>query len=679
MYSKINGLYNFFVYQSLRGIHPSLELYLQLKLFAMFNIRTLLLALSFISIPFLSAASDTLHVITHNKETVVTEPAQGNNYYKRWGVFPNKNIPIRKIILHVRFGCPDSMRCADWDYLDFIKIKRTGGVNGGDKDFEIARMLTPYGGAFAKDWKFDWEVDVTDFSLLLRDSVEIEYNHTGWEPNKDRGWKITLDFEIIKGIPAAEPVSIQKIYSGAFLYGDSAQSIEEKLPLVSFTKNTVADFAKLRVLHTGHGANPGDYCGEFCSKNRMIYFNGDLMDKRPIWKKCGDNPLYPQAGTWLYDRANWCPGYLQIPDEYLFPLQQNNNSINIDMEPYKVTKSEAVENITAYIIQYKKAVAQNDVAILDIIAPTTKQAHLRKNPVCVNPVVVIKNNGSRNLTSLKMNYGTKGFKEKTYAWKGNLAFGQSAEIILPGAIDAKNGNNYFSVSLQNPNKNKDAFPGDNSMGASFEKAPVHARSIVVVFKTNNEPADNNWKVTDAIGKTLYSRGFDSTQKNKLFRDTLNVKPGCYQFAVEDTSGNGLEFWANVRGGRGYVRLQDTSGNLVKNFISDFGNNVVYNFSVSDNPNDFSPLNTEASIELYPTRTTGKTELEYFSGTAQDVKVQIITDEGQKLVEEHLYKNLKEGSFTYDMSYLPAQRYYVKVFVNGELKFNKRLRVESARN
>ena len=33
----------------------------------------------------------------------------------------------------------------------------------------------------------------------------------------------------------------------------------------------------------------------------------------------------------------------------------------------------------------------------------------------------------------------------------------------------------------------------------------------------------------------------------------------------------------------------------------------------------------------------------------DVIVQIITDEGAQMLEEHRYKNLKEGVFTYDLS------------------------------
>jgi hypothetical protein len=618
-------------------------------------------------------ASDTLHVITHNKETIVTNPSNGFNQYKRWGVFPSANTPIRKIILHVKFACPDTMRCADWDYLDFISIKKVGGTNGVNKDFEIGRMLTPYGGAFNKDWKFNWELDVTDFSLLLRDSVEIEYNHTGYENNKDRGWLVTLDFEIIKGKPIAEPISIQKIYGGAYKYGDSAASIETYLTPVNFVREKDAAFAKFKISQTGHGANRGDACGEFCSKKRDIVFNGNVIDTRPIWKKCGDNPLYPQAGTWIYDRANWCPGYLQIPDEYLLPIK-DQNIIDVNMEPYEARPSEAVENIAAYIIQYKKGATKNDVSILDIIVPTNKGTYLRSNPACSGAKIIVKNNGTNNLKNLQIQYGTRGFKQKTFHWKGNLAFNQQTEIELPGTIDAAKGNNYFTVTLLKPNNRSDEFPADNAMAAQFTKAPVHGKELVLAFKTNNQPQHNSYTLQNSDGKIMYSRQFDSSQKNKLFRDTFQLVPGCYELLVKDTGDDGLEFWASPRGGRGYARLQDVKGALLKQFESDFGSNIYYSFIVSDDTEQWSEVNTEMAIGLYPTRTNGKTTLDFFSGKEEDVTVQIITDEGAQLVEEHQYKKLKEGAFIYDLSYRPAQRYYLKVFIDGELKFNKRIRV-----
>lgn len=86
---------------------------------------------------FKSNAADTLHVVTHNRVTVVTDPAQGTNAYKAWGKFPAAKEAIRSIKLNVRFACPDSMRCADWDYKDHITILRTGGVKGTSQDYEI--------------------------------------------------------------------------------------------------------------------------------------------------------------------------------------------------------------------------------------------------------------------------------------------------------------------------------------------------------------------------------------------------------------------------------------------------------------------------------------------------------------------------------------------------------------
>lgn len=623
----------------------------------------------------LCKASDTLHVITHSKETIVTDPSKGFNKYKRWGVFPSSKTPVRKIVLHVKFACPDSVRCADWDYLDFISIKRIGGVNGENKDFEIARMLTPYGGAFAKDWKFDWELEVTDFSLLLRDSVEIEYNHTGYENNKDRGWLVTLDFEIIKGKPVAEPLSIRKIYNGAFRYGDSSAPIENFLKPVNFPREPDASFAKFRVYQTGHGDNAADECGEFCSKKREIVFNGDVIDTRPIWKKCGNNPLYPQAGTWILDRANWCPGYLQIPDEYLLSLKEQN-IIDINMEPYETPKSEAVENITAYIIQYKKAETKNDVSVANIIAPSNKKENLRINPACTKAKIVLKNNGRNELKQVWIAYRTIGFPEKKYLWKGRLPFNHQTEIELPGTIDANKGENTFLVSLAKPNGKADEFTVDNMMASHFEKAPVHVKDLVLVFKTNNQPQHNSYSITSSDGVVVYQRLFDSTQKNKLFLDRFHLAEGCYQLQIKDTAADGLEFWFNTKGGRGYTRLQDGKGNLLKSFESDFGSEITYNFMVSNDVMQLSEMNSEPAIGLYPTRTNGKTVMDYFGGIPGDVTVQIITDEGAQLVEEHRYKNLKEGIFIYDLSYRPAQRYYLKVFINGELKFNKRIRVVS---
>ncbi|MCH5600322.1 hypothetical protein [Niabella ginsengisoli] len=409
----------------------------------------------------------------------------------------------------------------------------------------------------------------------------------------------------------------------------------------------------------------------------MIFFNNELIDTRPMWRECGDNPLYPQAGTWIYDRANWCPGYLQIPDEYYFPLQQSN-SIDVNMESYRVSKTQAAENITAYIIQYKKVAAAHDVTITDIKRPTDKLTHGRENPAVFKPSVVIENSGFKKLTSVKIKYGTAGFKQKTYQWKGDLSYGMQAEIELPGIIDAVSGENYFTVSLTQPNNKKDAYEMDNTMSSRFTAAPLHSQDLVFVLKTNNQPEYNSYTITDINDQIIFQRVFDSTMKNKIFKDTVLLPGGAYNLLVKDSANDGLEFWANRRGGSGYMRIEDAKGNLVKQFTADFGSYINYNFNTVEDSAQWAELNKEVAVNLYPTSTSGETTLDYFSSKAKDVTVQIITDEGAILVEEHHYKNLKEGVFSYDMSYRSAQRYYIKVFVDGKLQFNKRLRVVEAR-
>ncbi|HEU5146358.1 MAG TPA: peptide-N-glycosidase F-related protein [Chryseosolibacter sp.] len=623
--------------------------------------------------------SNVSHVITHDRAVVVTDPGKGTNPYPSWGVFPSAAVPVRKITLHVKFECPDSVRCADWDYLDRIYIRRTGGKGGESKDFEIAKMLTPYGGAFNKDWHFEWAVDVTDFSLLLRDSVEIEYNHSGYEPNHDRGWVVTLDFEIVKGTPVAEPIRIHQIYQSDFLYGDSTKHIESMLKPVSFSTNDNADFAVLRILQTGHGMDKGTGCGEFCSKYREVYFDGALVDRRDIWKECASNPLYPQAGTWIFDRANWCPGDLLEPDRYVLDVDASSqHTVDLNMENYQVENATAVEAISAYLIEYKKPASGNDVALRDIVVPSTKAIHSRRNPSCANPVVVIRNNGSAPLREVTLKYGV-GRASQEYVWRGNLAFNREQEVELPGILqDSEQKSNNFVVSLLRPNRKRDSYSADNQLSSAFSAVPTYSQQMIIHVLTNEEPQDNAWYIRNSAGKVIFENKPDSLKKNVVVRDTVKLDPGCYEFILADTAGNGLEFWYNVKGGRGVVMLLDGNGKMVQNFESDFGNEIRHSFTVSADTTFNAETIAEPSIGLFPTFTSGKTTLDYFSNEANDVIVRIVTDEGNHLVEEHKYVGLKEGILHYDLSYRPAQRYYLKVLVNDKLLYNKRIRVVNRR-
>ncbi len=621
-----------------------------------------------------SLAADTSHVVV-SFDKVVTDPSRGVNPYSRWTRFPGKNVPIRKIMLYVKFGCPDSMRCADWDYSDRIVLKRRNAANTTELNYTIAQMLTPYGGAFSKGWHFQWQVDLTDLSLVLRDSVEIEYIHSGYEENKDRGWKIQLDFSFIKGPAVAEPMAFHPVYNAAFQYGNAADPIEKKLRPYSFRPTAKSTTARFYVLQTGHGMDSIG-CGEFCKRFREVWWNNKLVKRTDIWKKCGDNPLYPQAGTWLFDRANWCPGYLNQPEITDQPLVRNQeNVIDLQMEPYQTNDRNVIENIFAYLIEYGSPVSAIDASLEEVMVPSTTDIYRRLNPACSNPVIVIKNNGAAPLTSCQIRYGTKGFSAHVFKWKGKLAFGETAEITLPGAIDFNEGMNEFVVSVEQPNGRKDGYPADNKQVSYFQSAPVHDGKIVIQFTTNNRPADNSYRIKNSAGQAVFERALGTLQKDSTYSDTVSLQPGCYRFDVQDTANNGLEFWYAVKAGRGICRLLNTRGQALQHFESDFGSSVSYAFVVSADSMQWSKPGAAVSVGLFPTMTKGKVVMDYFSNEPQDPLVQIVADGGDNaVVEEHQYHGLKKATFEYDLSYRSPQRYYLKVFVKDKLVFNKRIRV-----
>ncbi len=632
--------------------------------------KLLFLLAGFILIQQNLKAQATKNIISHNRETIVTDPSKGENSYKRWAVFPQKSEEIRQIFLNLTFECPDNMRCADWDYVDHIKVRQKNDTI----NYEIARMLTPYGGRFQKDWRFDWKVDITDFSPILRDSLEVDYIHTGYEDNKTRGWKVTVDFEITYGTPVAEQLAVHKIYDGNYSYGDQADPIENHLAPVTLTASSRANFGKVKIHQTGHGMDANG-CGEFCDKYREILYNGTLIDKKQLWMECGDNPLYPQAGTWIFDRANWCPGYLLQPDEVGFDISAGQEyTIDLNMEPYETEKPSAKELLVAYVLEYGKIHSENDVTLVDIISPSQEKIHSRKNEAAALAVIRIKNNGRNNLKSLAIHYYIEGQKPKKLNWKGDIPFGETALLTLPEEIFSDKESARFFVALKRPNGKRDGFEGDNTKSSIYTRPNVLPESTIIYFKTNNKPGQNEYSITDSYGKPIFKRDSVDLKPNTTYMDTLTLKEGNYTFKVQDMGGDGLEFWFKAKDGSGSVKLLDTLGRAIKHFNSDFGSHIIYNFRVT--PGAAHHLDNEPSINMFPARTQGPVTLDYFANEEKEVKVVITQQEDEtKVVETHTYLNFKKGTLTYDLSYLPKMRYYLKVVIDGKEVFKNRIRLK----
>lgn len=615
-------------------------------------------------------AQQKINIKTHNQDLITTKV----NSNEKWAKFPSADEPIRKILMKVTLGTPiqDTMRCADWDYSDPIYIRKIGGVNGTQLDYEIGRMLTPYGGANTKGWAFEWEVDVTDFASLLRDSVLIDYTHNGGEPGHDRGWALTVEFEFTKGAPTLEPIKVHQILNDVYPYGKPDDDIENYL-----TKNTIivspqTNMVRSRITQTGHGMDRPDNCAEFCSKWRDVMWDNKLARRTQLWRECGDNPLYPQAGTWLYDRANWCPGYLVQPDIENFNVAgSSTHTYELNMEPY-VSQGTAGQQISAYLIEYKTNNTTRDVALADIVSPSTKQLWARYNPSVTSPEIVVKNNSSKTVKSLDIEYGTIGMKTHTETWKGEIKPYETTRIVLTNPLEtlpAKNGE--FKATITKVNGGEDQYTADNTMTSDITPVPLHKGDFVIVFEPNKDSDNENYYyLADSKGNKVFERKLGEIDATKQYTDTLSLENGDYEFRVFDKESNGLEFWANNKGGNGRVYIMNHKGELVKFFDPDFGSDIRYNFKVDKSLKN-ETLDMTPVFWLNNTSTTGPVQATLLLNNKQEkIKVSIV-DYDSKPLSVFTILPPADGLLDLDVTSYGTGRHFVIIEQDGH-KYLRRI-------
>ncbi len=616
---------------------------------------------------------DTTHVVSHDKTFVVTDPSKGFNLYPKWAVFPSKSTQIRKAVLWVTYACPDGLHCGEWDYIDAIHLRRVGGDSGKDYNIELGRMISPYGRAFDSLWHFTWHVDITDFAFLLHDSVEIEFKHTGYESNTDRGWLITLDFAITEGRPAVTCLGMDTLWCGSFPYGDTAKPIESLLHPIKFHNDSAA-FVRLRIVQTGHGMDDSANCAEFCNKWREVKFDDSIVNTRQIWRECGDNPLYPQAGTWIFDRANWCPGSIVHPDTYDFPVKRNSDhTVDIDMEPYiNPNKPSANWYIYAYLFYYTEPWAENDVSLEEIIVPSTADEYARINPAVYQYALRLVNQGRKLLEPVKVTWGFDSDTSNWLIFEKALRACEAAMVKFPRGSGDDSQRAQFNVKLTLVGEGNDEYPADNVGSTTVAVSDRVPSNMKLLIRTNHDSTSNSWALNDALGRALVTSDTGLAAAYTLYRYDLNLAPGRYLFTLTDTAGDGLNFWFNPEGGYGYVRLIDTLGHLIKNFNSDFGNEIRYAFTVTDQPVNWPKQ--KPVCEIFPPRNQGKFEVDLFFDDPTDFSVEIVSDSTKSPVFSQKFTQIKDSIMPFDISGNPDGVYWFKLTAPADT-LTRRVRIK----
>ncbi len=588
-----------------------------------------------------AATGDTIKVVSHQNVIMTTDTfGSGALEKRRWIVAPSSTTEYRKVFVRMSYKCPAGLACGEWDYVDAVKLRRIGGVSGVDQQIELIRFITPYGSTFNSSWGFTWYADVTDFATLLHDSCEIGYYHSGYETHVGRGWDVTVEFNFVEGTPALAPVKLTKLWNGGFAYGNINNPIENYLAPVNITTQSLTDLAVVRIHHTGHGSDD-NYCSEFCYRTRFLKWDGTEIDQTFLWRKCGFNALYPQGGTWIYDRGNWCPGATVYPyRRYLNTGGNESHTIDIDMQSYTSGSPSANEVIESYLIEYKNNQQANDIAVDEILRPTTTSEYLRINPVCDNPLVIVQNMGNNAITSMEFEFGFNNQNTLTYNWTGNIPVRGIDTISLPQVIVADVASQLFKVTVKKVNGTTDPYMADN-IATSRANVPLginENEKLYLEFKTNNNPGENSYTLTDSYGNILYQRTQGSLTANTVYKDTFDLPHGCYTFILKDINdygGDGLSWWANSAAGTGYARLRKVQGNLMfKSFNADFGADARISFTVGNVVSNVINENTVTGFQLFPNPASNLLYADVLFSKPTDYSIVISNLYGQKISEQH---------------------------------------------
>ncbi|MFM7729107.1 MAG: LamG-like jellyroll fold domain-containing protein, partial [Flavobacteriales bacterium] len=234
--------------------------------------------------------------------------------------------------------------------------------------YELNRFITMYG--IQLDLGTDgwtWVVDVTDWEPLLRDSVQLEAGN----------WQELLDmkFLFIEGSPARDIKRVERLWDT----NQGLSNFDNAVTAKTIHKAPDEQGWKLITTNTGHQFDNPPNCAEFCSNQQSVKINDMEHWSWDIMQECSDNPLYPQGGTWIFDRAGWCPGMNSTTKEFeITPFVADQDSFSVD---YDITFNDYGNYVFfGTLIGYGEPNHAHDPEIDMITAPSNWKIHSRWNP-----------------------------------------------------------------------------------------------------------------------------------------------------------------------------------------------------------------------------------------------------------------------------------------------------------
>ncbi len=585
--------------------------------------------------------------------------------------FPDGGDTYRKILMYHTLKCDprtaqDKYNCGEWDYLTYTMLHRPAG------DLEIGRFITPYGiGLDLGPNGFTWVYDVTDYAQYLRGSVDLS--------SGNQQELIDLRFAFIKGTPPRTVLAMEEIVPSRSEFNYRQLSDDAVLQEKTYQLLPEAEQFKIRTRLTGHGHNSNDgsypHCCEWKDNTHYLNVNNNEIEWQIFQNdECALNPVYPQGGTWPGAREGWCPGDVVKDHDFEITPFIAGKTVSIDYAITPVPDNNpgmggGVYVTTMQLFQYSAPAYAVDAEIYDVHAPSDVQYHSRKNPICADPVVVVRNNGATTITRLTFDYGVSGGDQQHFGWQGTIGPNEFATISLPVARSSfwlGDGSNLFTVRVSSPNGEQDQYAANDAQTTRFTMPDLYPGAFRMSYRTNKRASDYTLRIRDIDGDVVYQK--ENAENETLYRDAIDLPPGCYTLEMDDPYHFGLSYWAVPAQGSGYLRFYDLDGKLLKTFQPDFGKSIRYSFSIGD-VSHVDQENAESLVALFPNPADEQVRVvidEFPLGRA-DLR---LYDAYGTLIRTETVSVGERFSTTLDTRDLPAGSYYITID-NGTTNLRQR--------
>jgi len=636
-----------------------------------------------------AAPGDTTVVVAHTEQQL--------SWYENYDApasFPDGSIEYRKILMEFELGkylCegynpsnPGETSsggtgwCSDWDYDLHVIL-----MNSDGDTIELGELITPYANstfpATPATWKHKYYFDVTDYYSYLKDDVTIRIFYAGWSG----GFTGTVKFHMIEGARSRDVLGVQKMYHGDFAYGLESNPISESVPPRTLTIPAGTSKGVFRTIITGHGGISGSNCSEFCKKWMKYVVNGTDIATWDIWRDdCGDNWLHVQSGTWIYDRANWCPGNKVVPFIQNIPataLMGSTLEADIEFQPFTTTVSGASYKMSTYAIFYGDYKYAVDAGIEDVIAPNNYAEYGKINPICGDPSIKVKNYGANTITSLKIEYGVTGGPTHTQTFATTIQQDEEQVLDLNNIDEIKNavGENEFFVRIIEVNGAADEEALNNEFKTTFMNATLYTNSTFYMILKNsgniNGTLNNSsWRIVNVDnGEVMISRA--ATAANATYTDTFYLPNGCYKLEMKTPKGYGLSFFTSFS--KGYLRLYNYSTNseivIPKSKLGstsldgNFGNGFTHYFTIND-PTSVDNNSSQLFYNIYPNPAQDIINISCGHTYNGPIDVQIVNSLGQ-VVYQHQFTTTQ---FDIDVKDIPNGVYQILLEQDNIIKTEK---------